>query len=124
MITYLMLPLVWLIAAHFFFDFPGQGPFLSAAKNPHTSVEGYPWYHAMTAHVFMHAAAVATITHSIFLGLIEFIIHFVTDIYKCNKRISFVTDQTIHLICKVGYWIYGLSLAYPQYSLSRAFFQS
>lgn len=94
-----------LLFVHFLFDYPLQGDFLSKAKNSANSVPGVPWYHAMFAHTFMHGAAVTLVTGMWTLGLLEMVIHWITDNLKCNGKLTYSQDQAIHIICKLV-WAY------------------
>lgn len=93
--------LALLIFAHLLLDYPLQGDFLSKAKNPNAPIPGVPWYQAMAAHGAMQGLAVGLLTGSVVLGLLEFVIHSITDLAKCDGRIGFNTDQAIHMGCKV-----------------------
>lgn len=101
--------LVYLIAAHAFFDYAGQGDFMAKAKNPSAPIPGVPWYQPMAAHCAIHGAAVYAITGLALLGLVEFIAHGVTDYAKCRGWISYNADQAIHVACKVAYvaWVFA-----------------
>lgn len=89
-----------MVAAHALADYPLQGDFLAKAKNHTAPIPGVPWYQALTAHSAIHAGAVGVITGSLWLGLAEFVLHAATDYAKCDGRISFNTDQAIHIACK------------------------
>lgn len=92
-----------LIAAHFIIDFPLQGDTTAREKNPNSTTslqEVVPWYWWMTAHVMMHAAAVAAITGSLVFAIIELVVHFAVDYAKCRNWITLNTDQTCHLLTK------------------------
>lgn len=94
----------WLIAAHFVLDFPLQGNTTAKEKSHLSNTElqrEVPWYYWMTAHTFMHGAAVAFILGSVFLGVLETVLHFIIDRAKCSGLISIHTDQTLHLACKL-----------------------
>lgn len=110
MITDPYLLLFALIGAHFFFDFAGQGPFMSAAKNPNTAVPGIPWWSVMTAHGVIHGTAVALLTGYWVLGVLEIIFHIWIDIAKCNNRITFLGDQGIHLLAKVAWFMVAIAV--------------
>lgn len=92
-----------LFAAHALCDYPLQGEFLSKGKNRHKSpyLAWCPWYWCMTAHCLIHAGAVLLITNSVWLGLTEFAVHFITDFSKCEDWIGMDADQTIHLGVKI-----------------------
>jgi hypothetical protein len=105
----ILVPLFWLIAAHFVIDYPLQGDTTAKQKNPNCdnplSVH-VPWYYWMTAHAIMHAAAVAYITKNPIATLCEFVAHFVIDYQKCKGHISIHTDQILHVSCKLLYCYY------------------
>lgn len=86
---------------HALADYPLQGDFLARAKNRSTPIEGVPWYQAMGAHALIHAGGVAFLTGSLWLGLAEFVAHFLIDDAKCCRDISFNTDQGMHVVCKL-----------------------
>jgi len=92
--------LLLLFAAHAFCDYPGQGQFLSEAKNRHINTDGC-WWRAMLAHCLIHSGLVLLITGSLWLALPELVIHYATDCAKCEDWISSDTDQAIHYGCKV-----------------------
>lgn len=96
----IMLLLIALIGAHFFLDYAGQGDFMSKAKNSANPIPTVPWQQVLLAHAFMHGAAVALITGIWWLLIFEAAIHFATDDVKCRGKISFNTDQYIHIGCK------------------------
>lgn len=96
--------LLLLLVAHALADFPLQGDFLSKAKDPTAVIMSTGeriWVWAMGSHCLIHAGFVTVITGNAWLGLAEFVAHGVTDYVKCQRRISFGTDQTIHIACKV-----------------------
>ena len=93
--------LALLIVAHFLADYPLQGEFLALAKNHSAPIPFVPWYQAMTAHAAIHAGFVGVLTGLWWLGVAEFVAHFLIDYAKCAKRLSFNQDQALHIICKV-----------------------
>lgn len=87
-----------LIFAHFLCDFPLQGEFLSQFKaRLVNNVYNPMWYWCLTAHSSIHSLAVLVITKSIPAAILMLISHFIIDFLKCEKRISFNTDQFLHL---------------------------
>lgn len=90
-----------LVFAHFLFDYPLQGDFLSRAKNRFEPIQHVPWYQAMFAHTAMHGFAVWFITGIPLLGLAEMAIHWITDDLKCRGELTYNQDQAIHIFCKV-----------------------
>lgn len=92
-----------MVALHALCDYPLQGDFLSKAKNRTSPIPGVPWYQALGAHAVIHAGAVTFVTGSVWLGLAEFVAHFVIDDAKCRGRISFNVDQAAHIACKLAW---------------------
>jgi hypothetical protein len=92
-----------MVAGHALADYPLQGDFLAKAKNHAAPIPGVPFYQALGAHSAIHAGFVGVITGSIWLALAEFTIHAATDYAKCDGRISYNTDQAIHIGCKFAW---------------------
>ena len=57
----------------------------------------------------MHAGAVWAITGSFIIGVIELILHWIIDFIKCEGITSIHSDQTLHVLCRIGY-VVGLAL--------------
>jgi hypothetical protein len=90
-----------LVVGHAIADYPMQGDFLARAKNRTAPIPGVPWYQALMAHAGIHGGFVGIITGSVWLGIAEFLIHAAIDDAKCRGRISYNTDQALHIGCKV-----------------------
>ncbi len=99
--------LVYLLAAHFLFDYALQGDWMSKAKNPKLDlVPGEEiWPLALFGHSLLHATAVYVVTGSGLLFVIELVVHFATDYAKCTGRFGYNMDQFIHILCKSLYVI-------------------
>ncbi len=93
--------LALMIAGHAVADYPLQGDFLAKAKNRFAPIPGVPWYQALGAHAVIHGGFVLAITGSLTLGIAETTVHFLIDDVKCRGRISYNTDQFLHVACKV-----------------------
>ena len=89
-----------LVAGHAVCDYPLQGDFLARAKNRAMPIPGVPWYQALGSHAIIHGGAVALLTGVPLLGVAEVIAHAAIDDAKCMGRISFNTDQALHIGCK------------------------
>lgn len=96
---------------HIILDYALQGDFMSRAKNPFLPpgqstppFPGVPAQFILFQHAFLQAGPVVYFTGSWTLGACELFAHFVIDYAKCANRISFLTDQLLHIICKV-IWI-------------------
>jgi hypothetical protein len=105
--------LIALITGHFVADYPLQGDFLSKAKNRTAPIPGVPWWQALGAHAVIHGGFVALITGIWWLFIAEAAIHAITDDLKCRGKISFNTDQVIHLICKLVWLALALAIGDP-----------
>ena len=105
------LMLIALVGAHAFFDYAGQGDFMSKAKNRTAPIPTVPWWNILAAHSAIHGAAVALITGIWWLFILEAAIHFATDDAKCRGRISYNTDQAIHIACKLAWWLIAIGAA-------------
>ena len=92
-----------LVVMHALADYPLQGDFLAKAKNRLTPIPGIPWWQALGAHAVIHGGGVALITGSVTLGLVEVVVHFLIDDFKCRGRIGFNGDQSLHIACKIIY---------------------
>ncbi len=110
-----MLELLFLlIAGHAICDFVLQSDAMATGKNHRLKEQmrerhgsSFPaWPYWLTSHAITHGAAVFLITGNLALGLIETALHAVIDYTKCAGRISLLTDQVLHGVCKVGYWYY------------------
>lgn len=93
--------LFYLLAAHALADYPLQGEFLSRAKNHKAPVPGVPWPIALGAHALIHGGAVSLLTGSFALGLAETVVHMGIDWLKCAGYTGLMTDQVLHVACKV-----------------------
>ena len=96
-----------ILGAHFFLDFD-QGEFMARGKNRDDPFTGVSFRWPLSAHAFIHGSAVALITQIWWLLIPEFIIHWITDDLKCQNKLSFNEDQTIHICCKLlwfGIWV-------------------
>ena len=71
------------------------------AKNRNTDVGKGIWPYCLAAHAIIQGGVVALITGSIWLGLAEILLHAIIDFTKCEKKISFGTDQFLHIACKI-----------------------
>lgn len=100
--------LFWLLAGHVIADFALQSDAMAKGKNRHRKTEPPPgakyqptWYYWLSAHSGVHAAAVALATGSVFLGVCEWVAHWVIDFFKCENRYGIHTDQALHVGCKL-----------------------
>jgi hypothetical protein len=104
------------LIAHAVADFALQGDAMGAGKNRHhtihTNKNGHfpPWYYWLLAHSLIHGGAVYLVTGSMILGMVETVLHALIDFAKCEDWINIHVDQTLHILCKVGYCVFLLSI--------------
>lgn len=97
-----------MIVAHALCDYPLQGDFLAQTKRrDHEFNKSIPflWVHSLTSHAIIHGGAVGLITGVWWLGVAEFVCHWIIDYAKCENKISLHTDQALHIGCKV-IWVF------------------
>lgn len=104
----MIVTLALLIFAHFLADYPLQGDFLAKGKDRTNPIQGIPFWHPLTAHAAIHGGFVGIITGSLWLGLAETVVHWITDDAKCRGKIGYHADQAIHILCKVA-WVVALA---------------
>lgn len=98
-----------LFFGHAMADYPFQNRFMAIGKNPNNkdpecnSECSRKWYHKMIAHCLIHGGMVMLVTGMWQLAYLEFALHFIIDINKCNKRINANVDQGLHILCKIMY---------------------
>lgn len=107
--------LFWFVVAHALCDYPLQGDFLARAKNRHDPINSKErlWVWALPAHSAIHAGAVALISGSVVLGVVEFVLHNIIDYGKCEGGYGFHMDQAMHVACKVAYAFMLVHGAHP-----------
>lgn len=93
-----------LIVGHMIADYPLQGDFLARGKNRQNPIPGVPWQHPLAAHCFIHAGFVFLFTGSLLISLAELVAHALIDDAKCAGKISYDTDQALHIACK-ALWV-------------------
>ena len=92
---------LWLVLGHFVADYSLQSDFIAKYKARSQSLPAVPWFYVMAGHCATHASAVALLTGSPVLALLEFCCHFVIDYAKCEGQTTIHTDQFLHVVCKL-----------------------
>lgn len=93
--------LALLVFGHALGDYPLQNDFMARGKNWNTPAPGVPWYHLLGAHSIIHGGLAGMATGSLFIGVLETIMHFVIDSLKNRGITSIHSDQALHIACKV-----------------------
>jgi hypothetical protein len=90
------------IFAHFVGDFVLQSAAMAVGKAPGgDSHVAWGWW--LTAHASCHGLLILLLSGSWIFGLAEALSHACIDWLKIQGKLSFATDQILHLICK-GLW--------------------
>ena|SRR5690606_8192669 len=99
-----------LIAGHAVADFALQTEWIALHKNRHNKdnpslgpkgqVERI-WFWVLSAHSFHHGLMVFLITQRIWLGVLETVVHWITDYGKSENWYGFHVDQVLHIAAKV-----------------------
>ena len=118
MLYYFLQLLFMMFVGHAICDYALQSDFIAEAKNPNTKVGKVFWEHVLTAHALIHAGAVYYVTQSLTLGVCEFVLHWVTDLLKCNNRITLNQDQAIHYWSKVVWAVITVIWLLPIFTIA------
>jgi hypothetical protein len=98
-----------LLFGHAVADFVLQPDAMGYGKNRNDKIHAkehslFPvWYYWLTVHALVHGGIVYMITANIWLGVLETVLHWITDFAKNEGWIGMHQDQGIHISCKVGY---------------------
>ena len=101
-----------LVVVHVLADFPLQGDYLARQKVRKTASGRAEWAVALSAHSIMHAGGVWLVSGSLALGFVELVLHALIDLAKGEEKFGLVADQSLHVLCKLGYVITLSLLAY------------
>jgi hypothetical protein len=91
--------------AHALADYPLQGDYLARMKCRSQAGNVSEWIIALTAHSLVQAGGVWLVSGSAVLGVTELCLHWLIDLGKGEGKFSYVTDQCLHLACKLVYVI-------------------
>jgi len=91
------------VVMHALADFPLQSEYLARQKSRKSASSRGDWLVALSAHCVIHAGGVWLVSGSLAVAAAEFILHGLIDIAKGEGKFSLVTDQLLHLGCKLAY---------------------
>jgi hypothetical protein len=91
--------------AHALADFPLQGDYLARMKRRDQSDNPSEWIIPLTAHSLVQAGGVWIVSGSPLIAATELCLHWLIDLAKGEGKFGYLTDQLLHLICKVAYVI-------------------
>lgn len=105
-------------------DFALQGDAIASCKckgSKHPAAAFVPWYYWLSCHCILHGLAVTVAirycgySESIALtfGIIETVVHWIIDYCKCQRWFGIHTDQGLHVLCKVLWWIMIITNTIP-----------
>ena len=90
---------IQLYAAHALCDTAFQSPYMHNNKGRiQDGIYNPVWWWCLTAHSFIHAAAIVLITHNGLYGLIVLVTHWVIDFLHEEHYLPDYVDQVLHLI--------------------------
>ena len=92
-----------LVVVHALADFPLQTEYLARQKSRRRADSRGDWVVALSAHCVIHAGGVWLVSGSLAVAAAEFILHCLIDIGKGEEKFGIVTDQSLHLCCKLAY---------------------
>jgi len=109
--------LFFLIAGHALMDYSLQNDSMAVCKCPKANsplAASVPWYYWLTSHALLHGLAVGVIFRVMdfdwyivaTFATAETVIHWFIDLGKCKKLYSLHVDQTLHIVCKIAWWIF------------------
>lgn len=91
-----------MLAGHALADRPLQEGAIRTEKNsPRDKPGDHRWLFGISCHGLIHGGFVAVITGLWPLGVAEAISHACIDEAKCRRKIDLITDQSLHVFCKV-----------------------
>ena len=121
MIGSFLIALSWLLIGHFVADMALQSDTMSKGKNRNRKPDYIPegqksvnvWPYFLTAHSAVHAGFVWVITVLWYLGLLQFISHWIIDFIKCENITNPHQDQFLHfIILIITAFIFVFSIKY------------
>ena len=99
-----------LIIAHAFGDGVFQTAWIGKYKSrlvewrdSQDTVIKYGWFYVLSLHSIVNGAMVYLVTQNMYLGIAETILHWLIDYGSSNKKYPLSVDQTLHIVCKIGY---------------------
>lgn len=100
---------IQLLMGHALGDFALQSDWMSKNKNRNRKPDYVPegqkytptWFYVLGAHALIHGGIVYVITGSIFLGVLESLVHGITDFVKCENWTNPHIDQAVHIGSKI-----------------------
>ena len=91
------------VVMHALADFPLQSEYLARQKSRASATSRGDWLVALSAHCVIHAGGVWLVSGSLAVAAVEFTLHCLIDIAKGEGKFNLVTDQLLHLGCKLAY---------------------
>jgi hypothetical protein len=91
------------VVVHALVDFPLQGDYIAKQKSRRHADNQSVWIVALTAHCVIHGGGVWLVSGSLAFGFTEMILHAFIDLGKGEEKFGIVTDQLLHVACKLAY---------------------
>lgn len=93
------------VVVHALADFPLQGSYLALHKVRSQKGASGEWIVALSAHSVIHAGGVWLVSGSLGFAAAELVVHCLIDLGKGEGKYGLITDQLLHLGCKLVYVI-------------------
>jgi hypothetical protein len=91
------------LVVHCLVDYPLQGDYIAKQKSRGQADSRSVWIVALTAHCVIHGGGVWLVSGSLAFGFAEFVLHALIDLGKGEEKFGLVTDQLLHVACKLAY---------------------
>jgi hypothetical protein len=91
------------VVMHALADFPLQGDYIAKQKSRRQADNRSVWIVALSAHCVIHAGGVWLVSGSLAFGFAELVLHALIDLGKGEDKFGLVTDQLLHVSCKLAY---------------------
>jgi hypothetical protein len=91
------------VVVHALVDFPLQGDYIAKQKARRHADNPSVWIVALTAHCVIHGGGVWLVSGSLAFGFAELVLHALIDLGKGEEKFGLVTDQLLHVACKLAY---------------------
>ena len=97
-----------LCVSHALCDFAFQNDYITRQKRRILAdgTHNDHWGWVLGAHALIHGGGVYFVTgHMLLPAVLETVCHAAIDFHKCEGRLTYNQDQTLHILCK-AFWVF------------------